>query len=243
MDPAAALLKATDQLGLGVAQQSTVSTLESSLAASGRELGLAFQKLNADLAAQVRVGAIDPARVQADEAAITTALQAHVTQEVEALNRLHATLDPAQRVAAVNAVRSAQPGNTEEQAVPQGSAGPASLLDRLTRELGLDGDQQQQVAALLAERSGSADVDHARYEQHFQQVLSAFTDDSFDARTTLASMTPAPVDIVQEHVERKAAFLSKLVPILRPDQRDKLATKIENRGPMGADHGDHGDED
>lgn len=240
MDPAAALLKSTDQLGLSEGQQATVRTLEASLEASGRGLGAAFQRLNADLAAQVRVGTIDPAHVQTDEAAITSALQSHITQEIEALNRLHATLDPAQRAAAVNAVRSAQAGSTEEQARPSGPAGPAARLDRLTQELGLDADQQQQVAGLLSDRSDAAHAaDRAQYEQRFDQVLTAFANEDFDARATLGSMTPAPADVLQEQVETKAAFLSKLVPILRPDQREKLATKLEEHHRMGgAGNGD-----
>ncbi|HZU84212.1 MAG TPA: hypothetical protein VE987_14885 [Polyangiaceae bacterium] len=232
MDPAGALFRAADALALDGAQRATVQGLEQNLEASSRELGSAFHGVHADWAAQIRAGAVDPEKVQADEAVLTDAVQGHVQREVEALDGLHAALNPSQRAAAVSAARSSEPGVAEEQGRPPASAGQPAGLDRLTRELGLDPDQQQRVSALLAAQPDPAAY-RAQHEQRFSEVLNAFASERFDAQTTLQAMKPSLREMVHQRVEHEAAFFSQLLPILRPDQRETLASNIEAHGWWG----------
>ncbi|MBV9945263.1 MAG: hypothetical protein JOZ69_00255 [Myxococcales bacterium] len=228
LDPAAALLQAAYEESLSPTQRSTVGTVARNLEATGRALAEVFRGVGTDLAAQVRAGVLDPAHVSADESAITDAVQAHVAQEVDALGTLHTILAPTQRKAAVTVLSSERPGSAELQADPEALSGRAARLDRLTRELGLDSDQQQRVAALLAEEEQPAAPDRAEHERRFEQVVGAFASDTFDARATFQSIAPSPVAMIHERVQRQTAFLSQLLPILRPAQRETLASIIES---------------
>jgi hypothetical protein len=227
-DPAAALLGAAGQLSLSGIQSTTVHTLKQQLHDSWQNVDAAFRAMRDHLAAQVRTGVIDPAQVQADESFAASTLAAYQAQEIFALNSLHAVLGPEQRVAIATAVRAEQPGRAEEQARPEAEEGTTARLDRLTRDLALDAAQQQRVAGLLAAQPARVEAYHAEYRRRVDAVLNAFPTETFDARTT-AQTAGSPAAMVHEHVQRKVAFLAELLPILRPDQRDKLASSIEAR--------------
>jgi hypothetical protein len=227
LDPAAALLRGADRLSLRRSQETAVSTLEEDLRASGLEVGGAFRAMRTELAAEVRAGAIDPARVQADESAVTDALQAQLTHEIRILNRLHATLGSSQRAAAVATVRAEQPGRTE--AMPEAPSGRSARLDRLTRELRLDSNQQQRVAALLSKEQLGPRA-HPKRTNRFDRLISAFARDEFEAGATLRAIAPSEPAMIQTRVQNETALLSRLLPILRVDQRQELASKIEIYG-------------
>jgi hypothetical protein len=228
-DAATALLRATDQQSLNDTEKATVRSLKQQLQESRQSLDAAFRAMRADLAAQVRAGAIDPARVHADEELAANALEAHQKLEFFVLNGLHALLNPGKRVAAATTVRSGAPGRAEAQAQPEPAEGTAARLDRMTRELRLDTDQQQQVASLLAAQPGPMPARHDAYRERFDALLNAFPTETFDAKAAVQTM-PSPTAALREHVERKVGFLSALLPILRPDQRQTLASMIEQRG-------------
>ena len=137
-DPAEALLWATDQIQLPDLQRTTVRSLEDQLSDNQKDTVAAFTAMRRDLAAQVRAGSVDATRVQSDETAAISALQAHVAKEADILNNLHNALDDAQRRAAVAAVRAKESGRTEAKAgTAQAPAMPSddmthATIDRLT---------------------------------------------------------------------------------------------------------------
>jgi Spy/CpxP family protein refolding chaperone len=225
------MLEATRGLALSETQKNTLRPFEQRLLASNKSIGAAFNTVRQDLAAQVRAGAIDRTQVQADESVMTSALQAHVAEEADTLNALHATLDPSQRTAVVAAVRAEPPGQTEKQA-PMTSEDSPSRLERLTRELDLDATQRQQVGTLLGAQPPATPYQREGRREQLDALLTAFESDSFDARTVLQASPPSPAAMVHDRIQRKAAFLSQLLPILRPDQRSKLAASIET-APWG----------
>lgn len=239
-DPTHALLHATDGMPLSDPQKATVQSLEQQLKSNERDTGAAFQTFRSDLAAQVRSGAIDPTKVQIDQSAASTALQAHVAKEADTLNGLHAALEPSQRKAAVAEVRAArQAAGTEDAKGAAPDAGMPSAQDiarmrqeRMTRELGLDAAQQQQVASLLASQPAPSEGPMKMMEEHRHRtdaLLNAFESDTFDARTASPTPPTTAAQMVREGTDQEVAFLSRLLPILRPDQRDRLATNMEGR--------------
>jgi hypothetical protein len=231
-DPARALVDAAHGLALTDSQKSTLSTLDLKLGASKKAIGQSFQTLHMDLANQVRMGTIDTAKLQPDESVVVSALQTHMTQAADVLDQLHAALEAPQRAAAVAAVRAESSGRTEAQAGAS-NMNDSSRLERLTSELGLDAEQQRQVAAWLSASPAPAGQSPEGHGQRLEAVLTAFGGDSFDAKTTLQSASAPPAAMIRQHIERKTAFLSQLVPILRPDQREKLASEIETHGREG----------
>jgi len=222
MDPARALLRAARDLQPGPDQTSKIAGFEQQLESNEKEMMAPFQTFNTDLAAQVRAGQIDKTKIQADETAIVSALQKHVAKESEILTGLHAVLAPDQRKAAVASVRAREPSMPERQA-RMGEAhggGPQDMakrrLDRKTAELGLDTAQQEQVAKWLAEEPRSMRSMYEEKRKRRDTLFTAFESNTFDATAVAPPNMGAEV---REHLDRHVAFLSKLVPILRPDRK------------------------
>jgi hypothetical protein len=231
------LLQAAGELPLTERQRTALNPLESDLEASGQTLAGTLQSMKADVANQVRDGRIDLTKDEADEASAAAALRAHANQEIDALNTLHTLLEPAQRSAAVAAARSQESGfraKEEGEAKPAQTA--AARLDRMTRELGLDADQQQRVSALIAAQPAPNPAYRMGADQNFDDVLNAFGTDTFDARVTIQPMVEAFDAMIRAETQRTVAFLSSLLPILRTDQRATLATRIESV-PWNQEHG------
>lgn len=245
LDPAKAVLDATEQLSdtdsisLSEAQKSTIRALRAKLEASKKSVETAVQAVRADIANQVRIGSIDRAKVQADESALTNALHYRMTQEADTLDELHATLDRQSRSDVVSAARAerktgvAEPqGNAEAQGSWESQKNESANdrqkreLGRLTTELDLDAAQQQQVASILASRPAPSHAWQQRHER-VDALLNAFQRNTFDAKTALETAWTSPAATVHENVQRRVAFLQKLLPVLHPDQRDKLASMIE----------------
>ena len=105
-------------------------------------------------------------------------------------------------------------------------------LDRKTAELGLDTAQQEQVAKWLAEEPRTMRSMYEEKRKRRDTLFTAFESNTFDATAVAPPNMGAEV---REHLDRHVAFLSKLVPILRPDQREKLASMIGTR-KFGDDH-------
>ncbi len=238
-DPTNGLLRATNHMPLTDSQKATVRSLDEQLQTNTRDTGAAFQTFRNGLAAQVRSGAIDQTRVQIDESAACRALQAHAAKEADTLNGLHAALDPSQRKAAVEGVRARQAATEEVPRTADAGVQTAEDLakwrqERMTRDLSLDATQQQQVASLLASQPAPSEDPMTKMTEDRRRrtdaVLTAFESDAFDARATSPAPTASAAQMVHEGTEREVAFLSSLLPILRPDQRDKLATNLEGRG-------------
>jgi Spy/CpxP family protein refolding chaperone len=239
-DAAGLLLKIAGDMPITDPQRAKLSTLEGDLETTGQTIASSFQMLRMDLAEQVRRGAIDTAKVQADESAATSAIQAHVNREIDALDALHAMLDPTGRGDLVMRARSQKAGQAGE-AAHEGKTGESlsDRLNRLTRELDLDPDQRSRVSAMLASEPGANMPHVTEGRQRLDAILDAFPSDSFDARPILEPAASTVPVMVREHVDHKVAFLTQLVPILRQDQRDKLASHLETgRGDQGLDESD-----
>jgi hypothetical protein len=227
--PVHALFAAASTLSLPSSQASAVESIQDEIRGDRKQVRDAFGQLHQDLAAQVRAGAIDSTKLQGDATAAVGALDAHYNKETSALNQLHAALDPSQRLAAAETART----QLAEAAAARATVDErAWRLERLTSELGLDAAQQQQVSTQLAAQLPASSTERALRQSMAQQLLSAFEADTFDAVTALPAATWSPGSTVRAEIERRASFLSQLLPILRPDQRDLLATQLENReGP------------
>lgn len=236
--------RAAQQIDLTDEQKAVVSTLEPLLHATPN-VRPAMQTFHTDLVAGIEAGLLDATKIQADLSAIDTAAQAARDAQAGSLGRLHDALDAPRRKALVDTLR-------EKQAARDGGRKPfwghdggptnwtARRLDRMTQKLGLDSVQQKQVAGLLAKDDappsgpagprGMSDAGKA----HLDALLTAFEADSFDAKSFdpswAADKSPA------DRLHHQVTFLEHLLPILKPDQRDRLAALFA--GPRG-DGGRH----
>ena len=101
-------------------------------------------------------------------------------------------------------------------------------LERLTQKLDLDAAQQKKVDQLLAKHAPEVKDSEMQAHKKKDAVLSDFEKDSFDAtKVELSGMNP------KKGMERMTQFLSELLPILKPEQRQKLATQMEQHRGFG----------
>jgi hypothetical protein len=173
-------------------------------------------------------------------------MAAHADAEGAALDSLHALLTPPQRTALVTSLQTRQgerdartaawmKGKEADGGAPDWSK---RRLDRMTAQLQLDPAQQKQVTALLAKAKDppTAAAFEARWDDHKKRtdaLLTAFATDTFDGKK--ADLTLLPGKTPHETLDHIVTFFTQLLPILRPDQRDRLAGTLDR--PLGGGFG------
>ena len=241
--------RAADPLDLTTSQRTTIEGLEQPLRGAAPERS-AREALRSDLASGIRAGAIDRAKIAADEAVIERALVADKDARVAALDGLHRVLDTAQRQAVADDVRqSVMQAVPHPGALDAGDAGAARWstlrLERLAKHLELDPSQQEQVAALFSKDDHPFSPAHQEARdaarKRLDTMLTAFEQDSFDAGAALqmpgdAGRSGQPG---RAWLDRESTLLERLLPILRPEQREKLAAYVEK--PRGFEWNDTGE--
>ncbi len=208
--------------------------------AEGNAARDAAKELHAELVAGIKAGKIDNAKLEPKYAALEKIASAEHDKEVAALNGLYGALDATQRKAVVASMRAKQAKRDERMAAMKGGAldagGPDGgrpnqskmRIDRLTRGLELDADQQKKVEALAPKEDAKLPDLHAETKKRTEALLTAFEKDGFDAKKADAFDAKK----TRAAMEDETKLLAQILPILKPEQREKLATKME-RGPVG----------
>ena len=198
-----------------------------------------FAAFHADLVLAAKAGRLDTAKLQADEAAVNKAYVAREEEQTTSLAGLHDALTPEQRKAVVDALRAMQAAHEHPPSVSGVTeAATTRRLEHMKMQLGLDADQQRQVAAVLARADAPTPAAvQARFEASKKQMevaLTAFEREAFDAKKV--DLSPFPGRKPSEPLERQARYIGQLLPILRSEQRDRLAALMDH---PRVDHG-HG---
>lgn len=194
-----------------------------------------------DLVAGVKSGKIDAAKMDAHLALMEKASKARQEREAEALDKLHALLDPAQRAATVATVKAMEEKREARMKARMADAGAAhdgggadggarvfnarTRLENMTKDLALEPDQAKKVQAMLPKDDPKTDL-REEAKKRSDATLEAFQKDELDAK----KLELDPKKALQPMADT-VKFLTQLVPILTPIQRDKLVVKVE-RGPM-----------
>ena len=237
------------------------------------------KELHEAILAGVKAGNLDPAKLEPQFAAMEKAAAANHEKEAEKLNALHKALDAAQRKELVAAVRKKQAERADHPMKPKDAPAEKDAdiakrkLERLTKELELDAAQQKKVEPLLTKDApmppAAMDAERDAMKKRTDALLTAFEGDAFDAKKLEA---PAMHKKMREHMTARLAVLAKILPILKLEQREKLAASMEkgrgrgkggwggqgmmggfrmpfddhgpggDRGPGDGDHGPHGPE-
>ena len=102
-------------------------------------------------------------------------------------------------------------------------------MDRLTKDLDLDATQQKTVdgiATKVAPKAMMPNDMRTEWKKNLDGLLGDFEKDKFDAKKS-DFYTQADKK-GHNGVQNEVDFMSQLVPVLRPDQRDKLAAHLEH---------------
>lgn len=237
--PHAVFFRAAHAQNLSDAQKAKLEEIAKGLKGDDASPRDELAKLHDALIAGVKAGKIDQAKVDAAQAEVEKAMKARREKDAEALNALHATLDGPQRKAVAAHVRdrmakqAEKAGKWKDKAPKVEGKGPgAFMLKRMTDDLGLDDAQQKKVEALLPKGDAKPPFDPEAMKKRFDDMLTAFEGDAFDAKKLEGFEGGGPGAAGKKpHGFMDAKFLSELLPILKPEQREKLAANMAK--PMG----------
>jgi Spy/CpxP family protein refolding chaperone len=94
-------------------------------------------------------------------------------------------------------------------------------------------DPSQRAAAVAAVRTtGKPAASPSPFEEPLDRmdaILEAFAGSNFDGWTTVPSPVTPPADALRRRIDREIEHLARLVPSMRRDQRERLASTIEER--------------
>lgn len=200
-----------------------------------------MRERHAELAAEIRAGKIDTAKLDAMTASVEKTVQAQKDNEAAALNGLHAALEPEQRKTLVETLKT-RPARERRDADGGADAGAwreeraKRRAAAMTHELDLDDAQQKKLEAILAKDVPPAPAgakgppSPADMKKQIDAALDAFDKDAFDAKK-LPGFADAG-KTARAFAGHEVQLFAQLVPILKPEQREKLAKRVEG-GPVG----------
>ena len=231
-----ALLRGAHELQLTDAQVATLNTIEQQLRADDGPSATEFKAYQAALVAQVRTGKIDATMLAPLRTSFETAMQTRRGKDGDALNGLYAALTGQQRKSLTAAVRAKQAEfeanvSARNAAAPKpGDSDPAKRrLDMITKELGLDATQQKSVEGLIARApqptAAAITAQRQAFDRRVEAMLAAFEAEGFDAKRQ--DLWPVSNRAMTDTAAMHVQFLSQLLPILRPDQCETLASRME----------------
>lgn len=185
---------------------------------------------------QVKAGKIEPQKLEPLYVALEKESSARHDLEVTALGSLHAVLDSGKRAALTKEVRNRIAEHPKAGAADAGK--PAKLppvpkpgFERLLKPLELDPNQQVRAESLVPKEDPSAVRDRARNEA--EALLVAFEKETFDAKKAF----PFDAKRVRAPHQEQATFLTQMLTVLHPEQREKLAAAFARHGRGPGSHG------
>lgn len=230
------LLRAARELDLREGQKVAIEDIQKSMfsADDAGAPGAEFKEMQTLIAAGIRAGKLDTEKLTAMQTELDKSMQARREKDTSAIQRLHAALDPPQRKALAASVRKKQAERAAKLAERMADAGPPKAdefrkrrVERLTKELDLDADQQKKVEALVAKpapKGAAAEDGREMMKKRQEAILTAFEADVLDAKKLEEG---APVRKMADGMSEHLQFLNGLLPILKPEQREKLAANME----------------
>jgi Spy/CpxP family protein refolding chaperone len=252
----ASLFAAARTLDLKPEQKTKLDELQKKLDGADATPRDEMKDVHEAVIAGVKAGKIDSVKLDPLLADVEKAAKDRQDKEAEVMNGIYATLEPAQRTAAVKEIREKQAARDERMSRRGGRDGggydPArwqkARLARMTKELDLDAEQQKKVEAALPKTGKGAPETRAEAKKRLDAVLAAFEKDGFDAKKIAA---PDPKH-ARAPLDDEAKVLAAILPALKPEQREKLASSMTrggkgSHGRRGGDHHrpavGHGDDD
>jgi Spy/CpxP family protein refolding chaperone len=195
----------------------------------------ATKNLYTELSTETKAGKIDPAKITPLYAPIEAATKPRLDAEADGLNQLHAALDPEQRKSLVADLRKKDAAREEHLAAHTADGGSKVTnrsdphhIERLSKEIDLDEEQKAKVGAFALKDDGKEAPAALKKKKSNELLLAAFEKDTFDAK----KLDMFAAKSLTEPLDEETKFMTKLIPLLKQEQRDKLAAKIEKGWPL-----------
>ncbi|AKV00639.1 hypothetical protein AKJ09_07302 [Labilithrix luteola] len=245
--PAGMLIHEAKMLELNDTQKAAVTKLEEQLQTIPQPRKEA-REIHVEVANEVKAGKIEQAKLAPTYTAMDKAVTAQKEQEAAALNTLYATLEPAQRKALVDDVRGKLAEMDKHMPPPKDDAQRREMVtkqkvERYSRDAELDDTQKKSLEAIFtkdaAKDGGLATMPDMAAEMRAtnEAVVDAFEKDPFDATKLPQFDGAAAAKKARVPIEQEVTLLTQLLPILKPDQREKLSVKLSRQAAMGGPQG------
>ncbi|HZL16725.1 MAG TPA: Spy/CpxP family protein refolding chaperone [Polyangia bacterium] len=224
-----------ETLGVAPEQQAAIDKIRTELGSAMAPERTAEEKLLATLADGLAGANLDAAGVGAAVAQVAKAAAAVHDDSAGALNQLHAVLTPPERAALVDKVDAHwaiwQKENAEEVPAPNNTE--SGHLATLASDLDLTADQVEKIrAAFAGEAKAGPPIDRQEIAAHVHAFDDAFRSETFDARL-LTTGTAANTGLTNWGAAHLAHVVETLAPLLTPDQRATLASKLREHATHG----------
>ncbi len=203
-------------------QQTAVARIKQDEEAAATPLRDAAKSFDEKLADEVRKGAVDPndKDLKSKIDSLANATEKWRDTEDAAFDKLHGILDNQQRAEVAAKVATHAKDLAE----------PKPELPRLTKSLDLTANQRREVDKVIRDESKNMPpvTGSAQAKVPAKEMTDSFKKDSFkmatylppsDARSKTADMASTEVDMTK-----------KIVDLLTPEQRDKLADELAKQG-------------
>ena len=217
-----------DTLGADDAKKPQIEKIQADLHEKMKPAREAEKAVTEVLAEGVASGNIDKFKVDAAITALASTASAVHEASLDSLNELHNVLSPAERAALSDKVRAHwEVWRRENHEAAPGSREHGSRLTNLAEELTLTPDQVEKISEALktAMAPMAGKFDPAEIEGHVNAFATAFTADTFDAKT-LTIGGSANAHMATHGATRMATFYETVTPLLTPEQRTKLAERL-----------------
>jgi Spy/CpxP family protein refolding chaperone len=219
------------QVGIKPEQKSAIDGIQADLEKLGDATKDAKMQLDKDIADGAAAGKLDKAKIDADVKKLAQAADSTAAAAQEAVNKLHKTLDAAQRKKLVELMRAKGKDHEERMKGEMADHDKAEhgRMDKMAEQLGLTPEQKEKLkgkmeAGMKAEM-GKMKEHHAGMQKHMKALGDAFETDKFDAKK--AGVAEHLGDMAKMMVTGRIKFVEAVLAILTPEQRAKFADHVK----------------
>jgi Spy/CpxP family protein refolding chaperone len=234
------------QVGIKPEQKAAVDAIVADLEKLGDATKEARTQLSNDIADGAAAGKLDKAKIDADVKKLAQAADATAATMQDDLNKLHKTLDAAQRKKLVELMRAKGKEHEEHMKAEMGEHdkghekgdhdkgphGEHGHMDKLGEQLGLTPEQKDKLkgkmeAGMKAEM-GKMKEHHAGMVKRMKAIGDAFETDKFDAKK--AGVGEKGGEMVKMMAGGKIRMVEAVLTVLTPEQRAKFAEHVRTHG-------------
>jgi Spy/CpxP family protein refolding chaperone len=207
-------------------QQNDIKRIRQELHDKLEPTRVAERTLLKQLADGVAAGQIDEAKIAPAVADLATAAASSRELGAAAINRLHQSLKPDQRQALAEEVIARWSTATTDQAKSDRFGRPDELRI-VIKDVDMTPDQVDQVLMQSQTSMTGSIVDPWRVDTHLER-LDQFRGDKFDATAYTGEKTQFSLAVTEEAKRVMRLYLA-VAPVLKPEQRAKLAQHLRDR--------------
>ena len=209
----------------------TIDGIQADLEKLGDATKDAKAALDKDVADGVAAGKLDKSKVDADVKKLVAAADSTAAAAQEAVNKLHKTLDAAQRKKLVELVRAKGKDHEEHMKAQMADheKNEHGRMDKIAEHLGLTAEQKDKLKAKLEAgmkgEMGKMKEHHAGMQKHMKALGDAFESDKFDAKKV--GVGEHMGEMAKMMANGRIRFVEAVLTVLTPEQRAKFAEHVK----------------